>query len=68
VAYAKERESFGKKIGEHQLIQEKIYGMKAKTEASRRLPYHAIDLLGEADEDARMMSSRRDTRARSATK
>jgi len=57
MAYAKERESFGKKIGEHQLIQEKIYGMKAKTEASRRLAYHAIDLLDEADEDARLMSS-----------
>jgi len=57
VEYAQERESFGKKIGEHQLIQEKLYGMKAKTEASRRLAYHAIDLLSEADEDARLMSS-----------
>jgi alkylation response protein AidB-like acyl-CoA dehydrogenase len=57
IEYAKERESFGKKIGEHQLIQEKLYGMKAKTEASRRIAYHAIDLLGEADTDARLMSS-----------
>jgi len=57
VEYAKERESFGKKIGEHQLIQEKLYNMKAQTEASRRLAYHAIDLLSEADPDARLMSS-----------
>ncbi len=57
VEYAKERESFGKPIGQHQLIQEKLYSMKAQTVASRQMAYHAIDLLSEADTDARLMSS-----------
>ena len=32
VKYAREREPWGKKIGEHQLVQEMIFDMKAQTE------------------------------------
>ena len=57
IEYAKERESFGKPIGQHQLIQEKLYEMKCDVESSRHMAYHALDLLGEADTDARLFSS-----------
>ncbi|MDY7080967.1 MAG: acyl-CoA dehydrogenase, partial [Halobacteria archaeon] len=57
IEYAKERETFGKKLGEHQLIQDMIYDMKCATESSRHMAYHAIDLLKEGNPEARMMSS-----------
>lgn len=57
VEYAQERESFGKKIGEHQLIQDKIYEIKTIVESSRHMAYHALDLLADSDTEARMMSS-----------
>jgi len=41
VAYAKEREAFGQKIGEFQGIQWKIADMKTRIEASRLLIYDA---------------------------
>jgi alkylation response protein AidB-like acyl-CoA dehydrogenase len=41
VAYAKEREAFGQKIGEFQGIQWKIADMKMRLEASRLLIYSA---------------------------
>ncbi len=41
VAYAKEREAFGTKIGEFQGIQFKIADMKTRIEASRLLIYNA---------------------------
>lgn len=41
VAYAKEREAFGTKIGEFQGIQFKIADMKTRIEASRLLLYNA---------------------------
>ena len=41
VAYAKEREAFGQKIGEFQGIQWKIADMKTRLEASRLLIYSA---------------------------
>jgi alkylation response protein AidB-like acyl-CoA dehydrogenase len=41
VAYAKEREAFGSKIGEFQGIQYKIADMKTRIEASRLLIYNA---------------------------
>ena len=41
VAYAKEREAFGKKIGEFQGIGFKIADMKTRIEASRLLVYNA---------------------------
>ncbi|MBI3242475.1 MAG: acyl-CoA dehydrogenase [Chloroflexi bacterium] len=41
IAYAKEREAFGNKIGEFQGIQFKIADMKTRIEASRLLIYNA---------------------------
>lgn len=41
VAYAQEREAFGQKIGEFQMIQQKIADMKCRIEASRLLIYQA---------------------------
>lgn len=41
VAYAQEREAFGQKIGQFQMIQQKLADMKCKVEASRLLVYHA---------------------------
>ena len=39
VAYAQEREAFGKRIGEFQMIQAKIANMICRTESSRGLVY-----------------------------
>ena len=41
VAYAREREAFGSKIGEFQGIQYKIADMKTRIEAARLLTYNA---------------------------
>jgi len=41
VEYAREREAFGKKIGQFQMIQQKIADMKMRIEASRLLIYKA---------------------------
>ena len=41
VAYAREREAFGKKIGQFQMIQQKLADMKMRIEASRLLIYQA---------------------------
>ncbi len=41
IAYAKEREAFGQKIGQFQMIQQKLADMKCKVEASRLLIYQA---------------------------
>lgn len=41
VAYAKEREAFGQKIGQFQMIQQKLADMKCRVEASRLLVYQA---------------------------
>ena len=41
VQYAKEREAFGQKIGQFQMIQQKLADMKTRTEASRLLIYQA---------------------------
>jgi alkylation response protein AidB-like acyl-CoA dehydrogenase len=41
VEYAREREAFGKKIGQFQMIQQKIADMKMRIEASRLLIYQA---------------------------
>ena len=39
VAYAREREAFGQKIGQFQMIQQKLADMKCRVEASRLLTY-----------------------------
>ncbi len=41
IAYAQEREAFGQKIGQFQMIQQKLADMKCKVEASRLLTYQA---------------------------
>ena len=41
VAYAREREAFGKRIGQFQMIQQKLADMKMRIEASRLLIYQA---------------------------
>ena len=45
IGYAKEREQWGKKIGSHQLIQEMIYNMKSRTEASYLLTMRAFWMM-----------------------
>ena len=41
LAYASDRESFGKRIGSYQLIQAKLADMRARTEAARLLTHRA---------------------------
>ena len=41
VEYAREREAFGRKIGEFQMIQQKLADMKCRVDASRLLIYQA---------------------------
>lgn len=52
-----ERETFGKQIAEHQLVQEKLYNVKRDLETSRHLARHALELLKRGHEDVRLMSS-----------
>ncbi len=42
ISFARERMQFGRPIGRHQLIQEKLYDMKALTVTSRLLGYWAL--------------------------
>jgi alkylation response protein AidB-like acyl-CoA dehydrogenase len=55
--YAQDRETFGKPIAQHQLIQDKLYNIKRLTETSRQLTYEAAEKLSEGDTDVRMYSS-----------
>jgi len=55
--YATDRETFDKPIGQHQLVQEMLYDIKANLETGRLLTYHVDDLIANQHEDARMMSS-----------
>jgi alkylation response protein AidB-like acyl-CoA dehydrogenase len=48
VAYAQEREAFGQKIGQFQMIQQKLADMKTRVEASRLLVYQAALAKSEA--------------------
>ncbi|MEW6552913.1 MAG: acyl-CoA dehydrogenase family protein [Actinomycetota bacterium] len=57
IDYARERSQFGRPIGRLQLIQEKLYDMKALTVTSRLLGYWAFTLAVNGDPDARMASS-----------
>ncbi len=41
IEYAKEREAFGQKIGQFQMIQQKLADMQCRTEAARLLTYQA---------------------------
>lgn len=51
--YAREREQFGQKIGQFQLIQEKLANMATRLEAARLLTYRALDAVAR---DTRRMS------------
>jgi alkylation response protein AidB-like acyl-CoA dehydrogenase len=55
--YAKEREVFGGPIGGHQLVQEKLYEIRAGLETGRLLTYETARKVGEGDPEARMFSS-----------
>jgi len=48
VAYAQEREAFGSKIGQFQMIQQKLADMKCRVDASRLLIYQAALAKAEA--------------------
>lgn len=57
VAYARKRRQFGRRIGEFQLIQDKIYNMAAEIDASRLLIHRALTSIQEnrrADREASM--------------
>ncbi|MFQ3318414.1 MAG: alkylation response protein AidB-like acyl-CoA dehydrogenase [Natronomonas sp.] len=55
--YAKDREVFGGPIGGHQLVQEKLYDIRAGLETGRLLTYEAARKVAEGDPEARMYSS-----------
>lgn len=57
VKYARERVTFGKPIGKHQLIQNMLYEMNLLIETARLLGYKAIDTISKGDPDARRLSS-----------
>jgi acyl-CoA dehydrogenase len=53
IAYAGERETFGRPIGKHQAIRHKIAEMALKLETSRALTYHALRLFAEGQDAVR---------------
>jgi isovaleryl-CoA dehydrogenase len=53
LAYAKEREQFGKRIGQFELIQEKLANMYASLEASRLLMYRSLAAVSTDKRSAR---------------
>jgi acyl-CoA dehydrogenase len=53
VAYAREREQFGRPLGKHQAIRHKVAGMAVKLEASRSLTYHALRLFHDGQDATR---------------
>jgi len=57
LAYAQERETFGEPIGQHQLVQEKLYDVRTAIETSRGLSRSAAEALVDGDPDARLRSS-----------
>jgi len=57
VAYAQEREAFGKKIGEFQMIQKKLADMVCRTESARALVYRLGRMKDAGVERASLESS-----------
>jgi alkylation response protein AidB-like acyl-CoA dehydrogenase len=53
ISYVKEREAFGRKIGQFQMIQQKLADMKCRLEASRLLLYQAAQAKTESAESGR---------------
>ncbi len=56
IAYANEREQFGRPIGKLQAIRHKIAGMAVKLETSRALTYHALRLFHDGQDAIREVS------------
>src|SRR5699024_7110730 len=54
--YCHERETFGKKIGEHQLVQQMIANMEAGYQVSRLLVYRAGELKNAGKRNTRETS------------
>jgi alkylation response protein AidB-like acyl-CoA dehydrogenase len=57
VDYVEERETFGKPIAEHQLVQELLYDIRVDLETSRQLSRRALESLENGSSDARLLSS-----------
>ena len=55
--YATDREVFDQPIGQHQLIQDKLYKIRAGLETGRLLTRHAANCIESGDPEARMYSS-----------
>ncbi|MDS0478635.1 acyl-CoA/acyl-ACP dehydrogenase [Natrinema sp. 1APR25-10V2] len=55
--YATDREVFEKPIGQHQLVQEKLYDIRAGLKTGRLLTRHTAQKIAEGDPEARMLSS-----------
>jgi acyl-CoA dehydrogenase len=53
LAYAKEREAFGRPIGKFQAIRHKVADMAVRLEAGRALTYHALRLFAEGHDAIR---------------
>lgn len=56
IAYCKERETFGKAIGRHQLVQQMIAKMEAGLQMSRLLVYRAGELKNKGERNTRETS------------
>jgi alkylation response protein AidB-like acyl-CoA dehydrogenase len=56
VAYSRQREAFGQKIGQFQMIQQKLADMKCRVEASRLLTYQAALAKTEASKSGERYS------------
>jgi alkylation response protein AidB-like acyl-CoA dehydrogenase len=57
VAYARQREQFGQRIGEFQMIQAMLADMDAQTEAARQLLYTACEVIESGAPDAARWSA-----------
>jgi len=57
IDYVDERETFGKSIAEHQLVQELLYDIRVDLETSRQLSRRALEALERGSSDARLFSS-----------
>jgi alkylation response protein AidB-like acyl-CoA dehydrogenase len=55
--YATDREVFDKPIGGHQLIQNKLFKIRAGLETGRLLSRHTAQQIAAGDDEARMLSS-----------
>ena len=55
--YATDREVFEKPIGQHQLVQEKLFDIRAGLETGRLLTRHTAQQIAHGDPEARLLSS-----------